>query len=80
MRKAMEHRGIKYDIKVAPGRNEWVWVVDTPVPKQGSIKGTRDQAKFAAETYIKGYRRRHPAQRRLIDAVGNSLPKAPPYS
>lgn len=58
---AMEYRGIKYQIKRAPGANEWVWVVDLTRPRQGAIKGPRDRAIAAAERVIDAFCREHPA-------------------
>lgn len=58
----MEYRGIKYDIKIAPGPNEWVWVVHTPNPKQGSVKGHRARAVTAAQRAIQEYCRQHPVE------------------
>jgi hypothetical protein len=49
----MEHRGVRYQIKIAPGRRQWTWVVHTsPKPKQGSVEGPRRVAVLAAEKVI----------------------------
>ena len=49
----MEHRGVRYDIKVALGRNQWIWVAHiSPKPRQGSIEGPRRLAVAAAEKAI----------------------------
>ena len=49
----MEHRGVRYDIKVALGRSQWVWVAHiSPKPTQGSIEGPRRLAVAAAEKAI----------------------------
>ena len=48
----MEHRGIRFDVKMAVGRNEWVWTVHTPKPKQGKVSGAREKAVAAAHRAI----------------------------
>jgi hypothetical protein len=49
----MEHRGVRYEIKIAPGRSQWTWVVHiSPKPKQGSVEGPRRVAVLAAEKTI----------------------------
>jgi hypothetical protein len=51
----MEHRGVRYEIKIAPGRRQWTWVVHTsPKPKQGSVEGPRRVAVLAAEKMTTG--------------------------
>jgi hypothetical protein len=40
----MEHRGVQYEIKIAPGRSQWTWVAHTtPKPRQGSVGGLVEQ-------------------------------------
>jgi hypothetical protein len=48
----MQYRGIQYDVKVGVRRHEWVWVVHTPTPRQGSVIGLRQGAIFSAERAI----------------------------
>src|SRR5262249_39752077 len=57
----MEHRGVRYEIKISPGRNEWTWVAYTsPRPKQGSVQGSREAAVLAAEKVInRWWKHRH---------------------
>jgi hypothetical protein len=57
----VEHQGIKYQIKMAPGLKEWVWVVDLPRPRQGALKGSRDRAIDAAKRVIDAFCRQNPA-------------------
>jgi hypothetical protein len=56
----MEYKGIRYDIRIAPAPNEWVWVVHLPHEKQGSVKGTRGRAELAAKDAIDVFCREHP--------------------
>ena len=49
----MEHRGVKYEIKIAIGRSQWTWIVHTPPKSQGgSIGGAKRDAILAAEKAI----------------------------
>jgi hypothetical protein len=57
----MEYRGIRYNIKQRIERDEWVWVVHTPKPKEGRINGSRDQAVSAAIRAIEAWCHRYPA-------------------
>jgi hypothetical protein len=59
---AVEYKGIKYEIKIAPGPNEWVWTVHLPeAQRQGAVKGPRTRAEIAAQTAIDAFCREHPA-------------------
>jgi len=59
---AVEYKGIKYEIKIAPGPNEWVWIVHLPqAPRQGAVKGPRTRAEIAAQTAIDAFCKEHPA-------------------
>jgi hypothetical protein len=50
---AVEHRGVRYEIKIAPGRGQWTWIVHTsPKSRQGSVEGPRRVAILAAEKAI----------------------------
>jgi hypothetical protein len=53
--------GVRYEIKIAPGRRQWAWVVHiSPKPKQGSAEGPRRVAILAAEKMIdRWWNRRH---------------------
>ena len=52
----MEHRGIRYEIKVAIGRSQWTWIAHTPPkPREGSIEGAKRDATLAAEKAIDRY-------------------------
>ena len=31
----MEHRHIEYAVRMAPGRDQWVWTVHTPIHERG---------------------------------------------
>lgn len=57
----MEYKGIKYEIKIAPGPNEWVWVVHLPNPRHGSVKGSRARAVDAARRAIDTFCKQNPA-------------------
>ena len=49
----MEHRGVRYEIKVAIGRSQWTWIAHTPPkPLEGSIEGAKRDAILAAEKAI----------------------------
>jgi len=48
----MRYRGIEYEIKAGVGRNEWIWIVQTPKPRRGSVIGSRQRAIFVAEKAI----------------------------
>jgi hypothetical protein len=37
----MEHRGVRYELRRALGKDEWVWTVYTPARKQGNVTGDR---------------------------------------
>ena len=55
----MEHRGVRYEIKVGIERNHFVWIIYTsPRSRQGSIRGTRQAAVSAAERAISAWWRR----------------------
>jgi hypothetical protein len=58
---AVDHRGIRYEIKRAIGKNEWVWIIYTPTPKQGNITGPWDGAVYAAVRAIDRWCDQHPA-------------------
>ena len=51
----MEHRGIRFDIKMAGGQNRWVWTVHTPRPREGKLSGTRERAMAAAKKAIQAW-------------------------
>jgi hypothetical protein len=57
----MEHRGVGYEIKIAPGGRRWVWEVHTsPKPKRGSTEVSRRAAVLAAEKAIdRWWKQRH---------------------
>jgi hypothetical protein len=49
----VEHRGVRYEIKIAIGRSQWTWIVHTPPkPLEGSIEGAKRDAILAAEKAI----------------------------
>jgi hypothetical protein len=49
----MEHRGVRYEIKIAVGRSQWTWIVHTSSkPLHGSVEGSRQAAILAAEKAI----------------------------
>jgi hypothetical protein len=51
--KFVEHRGVRYEIKIAVGRSQWTWIVHTsPKPLEGSIGGPKRDAILAAEKTI----------------------------
>jgi hypothetical protein len=56
----MQHRGIRYDVRMAAGPKQWVWTVHTPSPKQGEVSGTRDRAVAAAKKAIQAWCYQHP--------------------
>ena len=57
----MEHKGIRYDIRMAGGQNQWIWTVHTPRPKQGRVSGTRERAGAAAKKAIQAWCYENPA-------------------
>jgi hypothetical protein len=71
----MEHRGVRYEIKIAPVRSQWTWVVHTaPKPKQGAVEGPRRVAVLAAQKMIdRWWKQRHGLNAaRVIRANGGS--------
>jgi hypothetical protein len=62
----MEYRGIRYDIKKGIERDEWVWVVHTPKPREGRVSGSRDEAVLGATRSIRGWCDRHSAEVRQM--------------
>ena len=49
----MEHRSVRYEIKMAVGRNQWTWIVHTtPKPKQGSVDGPRREARICTANTV----------------------------
>ena len=58
----MDHRGIRYEIKMAGGQNRWVWNVHLPKPKQGNISGSRIRAVAAAEKATEQWCFQHPLE------------------
>ena len=49
----MEHRGVKYEIKIAVGRSQWTWIAHiSPNPLEGSIAGAKREAILVAEKAI----------------------------
>jgi hypothetical protein len=56
--KAMEHRHIEYAVRMAPGRDQWVWTVHTPNPRKGIISGNRLLAISRAEKVIDAWYQR----------------------
>jgi hypothetical protein len=49
----VEHRGVRYEIKISVGRSQWIWIVHTsPKPRHGSIEGPKGDAILAAEKAI----------------------------
>jgi hypothetical protein len=49
----MEHRGVRYEIKVAIGRSQWTWIAYiSPKSLEGSIAGPKREAILAAEKAI----------------------------
>jgi hypothetical protein len=49
----LEHRGVRYEIKIAVGRSQWTWIVHIPPrPLEGSIGGAKRDAILAAEKAI----------------------------
>ena len=51
--KLVEHRGVRYEIKVAIGRSQWTWIAHTPPkPREGSIESAKRDAFLAAEKAI----------------------------
>ena len=80
--RSMEHRGVRYEIKLAPGGSQWVWIVHaSPNPKRGLVEGgPRRVAILAAEKAInRWWQQRHglDAARAIRANVGSrrSLPE-----
>ena len=58
----MQHRGVEYEVKVAAGSKEWVWITHTnPKPKRGSTSVSRDFAVILAKDAIERWYRKNPA-------------------
>ena len=58
----MLYRGIQYDIKVGISRNEWIWLIHMPKPRQGVVIGSRNRAIFYAEKAINAWCARNPKE------------------
>jgi hypothetical protein len=58
----MEYRGIRYEVRMAAGPNQWVWDVHTPKPKQGNVSGTRAKAILAAKKAIQAWCYQNPTR------------------
>ena len=56
--KEMEHRHIEYAVRMAPGRDQWVWTVHTPNPRKGIVSGNRLLAISRAEKVIDAWYQR----------------------
>ena len=56
----MEYRGIRYNIELAPGSDQWVWTIHVALPKQGKIAGPRKRAASAARSAIQEWCYLHP--------------------
>jgi hypothetical protein len=54
----MEHRHIEYAVRMAPGRDQWVWTVHTPNPRKGIVSGDRRLAISRAEKVIDAWYQR----------------------
>jgi hypothetical protein len=54
----MEHRHIEYAVRMAPGRDQWVWTVHTPNPRKGIVSGDRLLAISRAEKVIDAWYQR----------------------
>ena len=54
----MEHRHIEYAVRMAPGRDQWVWTVHTPNPRKGIVSGNRLLAISRAEKVIDAWYQR----------------------
>jgi hypothetical protein len=71
----VEHRGIKYEVKKAIAKDEWVWIIHPPSLKQGKVIGPRDSAIYAAARAIDRWCYLHLLTNRWSDiaAFGDSL-------
>ena len=76
----MEHRGVRYEIKVAVGRSQWTWMTHTPPkPLEGSIGGAKRDAVLAAEKAIdRWWAKRLRTMKLRAGALYASLIGAPP--
>jgi hypothetical protein len=75
----MEHRGVRYEIKIALGKNRWTWIVHTsPKSRQGSIEGPRRDAVAAAEKVIdKWWKQRYGSSAtRVTEESGRTRPQS----
>ena len=73
--RSVEHRGVRFEIKLAPGGRQWVWIVHTsPNPRQGLVGGPRQLATFEALKAInRWWKQRHGSDAaRTIRANGGS--------
>jgi hypothetical protein len=54
----MEHKGIRYAIRIGIAREEWRVVIDTPdkrLPVERAVLGTREDAKTAVRSMINAW-------------------------
>jgi hypothetical protein len=58
----MRFCGIHFDIKIGVVKNQWIWVIHTPTPRQGHVVGPRELAITAAKRAIDAWCDRHPEQ------------------
>jgi hypothetical protein len=68
----MLYRGIEYDIKVGIEK-QWIWVVHTPMPKQGRVIGLRTLAVIAAQKAIDEWCHKHPQDCGVRPPFGTGL-------
>jgi hypothetical protein len=64
----MEHRGVRYAIRIGIARDQWqvaVYLPDKKPPKETAVVGTRRDAEIAAssiiDAWLKKHIREHPA-------------------
>jgi hypothetical protein len=65
----MEHRHIEYAVRMAPGRDQWVWTVHTPTPRQGIVSGDRLFAISRAEKAIDAWYQRKTVHQTSVPKV-----------
>jgi len=69
----MEYRGIAYEIRAHPEKNQWSWVIHPAagVSITGKIQGQRPRAEVAAKGAIDRWLKEHPSDNSTTDPSGS---------
>jgi hypothetical protein len=57
----MEHRGVRYEIRIGIARQQWRVSIDAPdneLPKERTVFGTREDAEITARSMINGWQKK----------------------